>query len=80
MHDERLEVARDLYGPEDVGEVIRQLRKQKGWSQADLAEWLGVSRPTVISLERGRGSFALTQKAILLLGAKLTAAPKGSPR
>ncbi len=29
-------------------------RGQRGWSQARLAEELGVSRQTVISIERGR--------------------------
>lgn len=29
-------------------------RMQRGWSQARLAEELGVSRQTVISIERGR--------------------------
>jgi len=30
------------------------LRAERGWSQADLAERLGVSRQTVISIEKGR--------------------------
>lgn len=30
------------------------LRAERGWSQADLAEALGVSRQTVNALERGR--------------------------
>ncbi|WP_454777800.1 helix-turn-helix transcriptional regulator [Georgenia muralis] len=29
-------------------------RAERGWSQAHLAELLGVSRQTVISIERGR--------------------------
>ncbi|MVA97659.1 helix-turn-helix domain-containing protein [Nitratireductor sp. CAU 1489] len=33
---------------------IQQLRQQHGWSQADLARHLGVSRQTVNALERGR--------------------------
>lgn len=33
---------------------IQQLRQQRGWSQADLARHLGVSRQTVNALERGR--------------------------
>lgn len=31
-----------------------ELRNEKGWSQADLAEQLGVSRQTINSLERGK--------------------------
>lgn len=30
------------------------LRAQKGWTQQELAERVGVSRQTIISLERGR--------------------------
>lgn len=33
---------------------LRQLRTEHGWTQADLADRLDVSRQTVISLERGR--------------------------
>ncbi|MFW6299995.1 MAG: helix-turn-helix transcriptional regulator [Oceanicaulis sp.] len=34
--------------------VIRQLRAERGWSQAALAERLDVSRQTVISIETGK--------------------------
>lgn len=34
--------------------ILEELRKQKGMKQEDLAEILGVSRQTVISLEKGR--------------------------
>ena len=34
--------------------AIRELRQAKGWSQADLALHLEVSRQTVNALERGR--------------------------
>ena len=33
---------------------IAELRAQHGWTQADLAAQLGVSRQTVISIERGK--------------------------
>ena len=33
---------------------LPELRAGKGWTQAELAERLGVSRQTVISIERGR--------------------------
>lgn len=33
---------------------IQELRRDRGWSQADLAERLNVSRQTVNALERGR--------------------------
>ena len=33
---------------------LKVLRAERGWSQADLAEMLGVSRQTVNALETGR--------------------------
>ena len=33
---------------------LKRLRAEQGWSQADLAEKLDVTRQTVIALERGR--------------------------
>ncbi|MCX4473021.1 hypothetical protein C5N14_29445 [Micromonospora sp. MW-13] len=33
---------------------LASLRSERGWSQVRLAEELGVSRQTVISIERGR--------------------------
>ncbi len=34
--------------------ILRDLRNERGWSQADLAEKLNVSRQTVNALETGR--------------------------
>lgn len=34
--------------------TIRELRAERGWSQAHLAELLDVSRQTVIAIETGR--------------------------
>ncbi|RBP97446.1 transcriptional regulator [Bifidobacterium aemilianum] len=33
---------------------LAELRKSRGWSQEQLADMLGVSRQTVISIEKGR--------------------------
>lgn len=33
---------------------LRAIRAERGWSQADLAEQLGVSRQTVNAIENGR--------------------------
>ena len=35
----------------DVGEKIRQLRRQKNWTQKDLAELLGVDKSTISQYE-----------------------------
>lgn len=37
-----------------MNNVLPTLRAERGWSQQDLADRLGVSRQTVNSLERGR--------------------------
>ena len=33
---------------------LRELREENGWSQQTLAEKLGVSRQTIISIEQGK--------------------------
>jgi transcriptional regulator with XRE-family HTH domain len=61
---------RDIFEAEDFGRSIRELRRRRGWSQSDLAEWLGVTRPTVAKLENtGEVSAALVVRALTLLGA-----------
>jgi putative transcriptional regulator len=42
-----------------VKNLVRDQRTQRGLSQADLAEGLGVSRQTVIAIESGRYSPSL---------------------
>ncbi len=37
-----------------VKNCLAELREERGWSQGDLAEQLGVSRQTVNALERGK--------------------------
>jgi DNA-binding XRE family transcriptional regulator len=68
------------YNAQDLGRAVRELRHDRRWSQADLAEWLGVSRPTVINLEAGRNvSIGVALRAIALLGGKTTVEPKRRP-
>ncbi|GAA3002892.1 helix-turn-helix transcriptional regulator [Streptomyces fulvorobeus] len=38
----------------NFGETIRVARKERGWSQTDLAEKAGVSRPTIARIEANR--------------------------
>lgn len=37
-----------------LGNHIKQMRKEQGWTQKDLADQLSVSRQTVIAIEGGR--------------------------
>lgn len=43
----------DAVQREGVGDRIRTLRKERGWSQEELAEAAGVSPRTVYSIEKG---------------------------
>jgi DNA-binding XRE family transcriptional regulator len=70
-------VVREVYDPAGLGRSIRALRRAKGWTQAQLAAWVGVSRQTVIALEQGGPvSMSVAVKAISLLGSKLVIVPK----
>lgn len=43
----------------DLGAVIRAQRRERGWTQAQLAEAVGVTRAWVIAIERGKSSVDL---------------------
>lgn len=36
-----------------VGDAIRDARRERGWSQTQLGEEAGLSRPTIARIERG---------------------------
>jgi DNA-binding XRE family transcriptional regulator len=68
---------REAYDPASLGRAIRALRTARGWTQETLAQWLDVSRPTVIALERGGPvSLVVAMKAIALLGGKIVVTSK----
>lgn len=54
----------------DLGAAVRDARLRKGWTQAQLADRIGVSRQWIISLERGKASAELgaALRAIAALG------------
>ena len=57
-----------VYDAPGLGMTVRVLRVERGWTQADLAEWLGVHRVTVAKLERGGAvDLPLAMRAIALL-------------
>lgn len=62
-----------VYDAADVGRAIRALRARRGWTQADLAGWLGVHRVTVAKLERGGTvDLPLAVRAIGVLGGAIS--------
>lgn len=54
------------------GDVIREARKKLGWSQAELGEKSGVSRPTIARVEANHDvTTATIAKVAQALGLKL---------
>jgi DNA-binding XRE family transcriptional regulator len=67
----------DAYDARDLGLAIRRLRKRRGWTQVELAEWLGVNPVTVGRLEHGNPvALTIAMRAISLLGAKVVIVPR----
>jgi HTH-type transcriptional regulator / antitoxin HipB len=54
----------------DLGAAVRDARLRQGWTQAELADRIEVSRQWVISLERGKASAELgtALRAVAALG------------
>ena len=68
----------EAYDAIGLGRAIRRRRTANGMTQAALAEWLDVSRQTVVSLEQGGPvSITVAMRALAILGAKVVIAPKG---
>ena len=63
----------------DLGAAVRDARLRQGWTQAELADRIDVSRQWVISLEQGKASAELgpALRAVAMLGmvANLVEAP-----
>ena len=67
---------------EQLGQQIKALRKQKGWSQLQLAEMAGLDRTTVGMLERNAYTdigIRKVHRVVELLGKKLTLTSAGLP-
>jgi HTH-type transcriptional regulator/antitoxin HipB len=63
--------------PRELAALIRSRRKQRGWSQSQLAERAGVSRDWIIGLEKGRSTveFGLVLRTIKALGLSFSINP-----
>jgi transcriptional regulator with XRE-family HTH domain len=67
---------------DQLGQQIKALRKQKGWSQLQLSEMAGLDRTTLGLLERNDYSdmgIRKVQRVLGLLGKKLVIANAGLP-
>lgn len=55
-----------------LGDVIREARKKQGWSQAELGEKAGLSRPTIARIEGNNDvTTATIAKIAQVLGLRL---------
>jgi HTH-type transcriptional regulator/antitoxin HipB len=69
---------RDVTNSAKLGELVREVRKEQGLTQLDLAGLAGLSNRFIIDLERGKETLQM-QKALdvlALLGVELTAKRK----
>lgn len=65
-----------------ISALIRELRKENGWSQKKLADMAGLDRTTIGTLERNDYSdigIRKVQRILELLGKKLTVTDAGLP-
>jgi transcriptional regulator with XRE-family HTH domain len=66
----------------EIGKEIREKRKSRGFTQAELAEILGMSRTTIGQIEKGTVQDVGVRKLIRLLdylGLELRVRPLGKP-
>lgn len=69
----------------EIAQAIRSTRRERGWSQTDLARQAGLSRPTVARLEQGAEGLSLANlyKVLKVLGLTVSVyvpPPEGGPR
>jgi DNA-binding XRE family transcriptional regulator len=69
----------EAHTAQDLGRLLRLLRRRRGWTQAQLGEWLSVTRQTVIAMEKGGPvSMPVAMRAMALLGGKAVIVEKGA--
>jgi len=56
------------------GVRVRQLRKQRGWTQAEMADRLGIDRSYLADIERGKRNVALLNIQVIAEGFGMTIA------
>jgi HTH-type transcriptional regulator / antitoxin HipB len=71
-----------LFELEDLGAWIKEARKRRGWTQAELAANAGAGRSQVQKAEAGRGDIQLkvALKVIAALSADLAVVSKAAPK
>ena len=55
-----------------LGERIRKLRKRRGWTQAEMAEKVGIDRSFLADVERGKRNISLLNLELIAIGLQVT--------
>lgn len=55
-----------------LGERIRKLRKRRGWTQAEMAEKVGIDRSFLADVERGKRNISLLNLKLIALGLQIS--------
>ena len=62
--------------PEDLltrlGDRIRKLRKQRGWTQVEMAEKVGIDRSFLADVERGKRNISILNLELIAKGLKVS--------
>ena len=63
-----------IYNPESFGRAVRHFREQAGLTQVELAQRMGLRRPTLVALESGKVTeqTRLIVEVLKELGARIT--------
>jgi len=57
-----------------LGDRIRRLRKKRGWTQAEMAERVGIDRSFLADIERGKRNVSILNVALIAKGLKVSLA------
>jgi transcriptional regulator with XRE-family HTH domain len=70
-----------IHTPIEIGLLVQDTRRSRGWSREQLAERLGATRQWVRALESGkpRLELGLTLRALTTLGIALDVTPSADP-
>ena len=55
-----------------LGDRIRTLRKKRGWTQAEMAEKVGIDRSFLADVERGKRNVSILNVELLANGFKVS--------
>jgi transcriptional regulator with XRE-family HTH domain len=55
-----------------LGDRIRKLRKSRGWTQAEMAERVGIDRSFLADVERGKRNVSILNLELIAHGFKIS--------